>query len=60
MKTLIRPMFPLLMALLLVACAHPDKQQVAGDTQRMLTFMKSTLYDNYGNTMAPDTFWHLF
>ena len=51
-------MFPLLMALLLVACAHPDKQQVASDTLRMLTFVKSTLYDNYGDSLALDTFWH--
>ncbi len=58
MKTLIRHTFPLLMALLLVACAHPSKQQVASDTQHMLTFVKSTLYDNYGDSLALDTFWH--
>lgn len=58
MKTLIRYTFPLFMAMLLAACAHPSKQQVASDTQRMLTFVKSTLYDNYGDSLALDTFWH--
>lgn len=58
MKTLIRHTFPLLMALLLAACDHPSELQVASDTQRMLTFVKSTLYDNYGDSLALDTFWH--
>ena len=49
---------PLLAVLFLSACTHANKQQVANDTERMLTFVKSTLYDNYGDSLALDTFWH--
>lgn len=57
MKTA-RYILPLLAVLLLSACTHANKQQVANDTERMLTFVKSTLYDNYGDSLALDTFWH--
>ena len=57
MKTA-RYILPLLAVLFLSACTHANKQQVANDTERMLTFVKSTLYDNYGDSLALDTFWH--
>lgn len=57
MKTA-RYILPLLAVLLLSACTHANKQQVANDTERMLTFVKSTLYDNYGDSLALDTFWY--
>lgn len=57
MKTA-RYILPLLAVLFLSACTHANKQQVADDTERMLTFVKSTLYDNYGDSLALDTFWH--
>lgn len=58
MKILLKHTSPLLVVLCLAACNHPSKRQVAEDTQRMLTFVKSTLYDNYGDSLALDTFWH--
>lgn len=53
-----RHIIPLILVMLFVACAHPGNRQVADDTHRMLTFVKSTLYNNYGDSLALDTFWH--
>ena len=53
-----RYILPLLAVLFIASCTHPSKQQVTDDTERMLTFVKSTLYDNYGDSLALDTFWH--
>lgn len=53
-----RNILPLLAVLFIASCTHPSKQQVTDDTERMLTFVKSTLYDNYGDSLALDTFWH--
>lgn len=53
-----RHIISLLMVMLFVACTHPGNRQVADDTHRMLTFVKSTLYNNYGDSLALDTFWH--
>ena len=53
-----RYILPLLAVLFIASCTHPSKRQVTDDTERMLTFVKSTLYDNYGDSLALDTFWH--
>lgn len=53
-----RHILPLFIVMFLVACTQPNKRQVADDTHRMLTFVKSTLYNNYGDSLALDTFWH--
>ena len=53
-----RYILPLLTVLLIAACTTSSKRQVAEDTEHMLTFVKSTLYDNYGDSLALDTFWH--
>lgn len=58
MKTLGKYTFPLLMVLLLAACVRPSKRQIASDTHRMITFVKSTFYENYGDSLALDTFWY--
>lgn len=52
-----RYILPLLTVLLIAACTTSSKRQVAEDTEHMLTFVKSTLYDNYGDSLALDTFW---
>ena len=58
MRTTLRHILPLLTVLLLAACTQPSKKEIARDTQRMITFVKSTLHDNYGDSLALDTFFH--
>lgn len=58
MKSTSKHIFPLLIVILLAACTQPSKKEVARDTQRMITFVKSALYDNYGDSLALDTFFH--
>lgn len=59
MKNLLRHTLSIFIVVLLVACnSHPNKKEIAHDTQRMITFVKSTLHDNYGDSLALDTFFH--
>ena len=59
MKNLLRHTLSLFIVVLLVACnTHPNKKEIAHDTQRMITFVKSTLHNNYGDSLALDTFFH--
>ena len=49
-----RYILPLLAVLFIASCTHPSKRQVTDDTERMLTFVKSILYDNYGDFIDED------